>query len=275
VARPGPIYDNVIKYISEEGLTAFLRLLGVDGQVDPAPTNLPAAERFADLIAVVDGGAVHHVEFQTRPDPDMALRMLDYYVRIAQNRRYRGKPITQHLVLLGPGQDAGSWTRPDLIYRYRVWRLQDMDPGPLLAEPTLAPLAVLARSDGMPRAELYRQALVTAGRSLPAKRATRLREASAVLATLYLDQETIEQIWTDVMTAKLDDFPFASAFIEKGREQGLEQGLEQGRREGIARVLAVRFGDDARIEATAAALARRDDGYDLASTVPSLDDLDA
>jgi len=90
-----------------------------------------------------------HLEFQTRikSEPPLPLRMLDYWVRLF--RLYR-VPITQVVVLLLPPAEGTVietvFEIESTRHEYRVIRLWEEDPTPLLNDPALLPLASLAAS---------------------------------------------------------------------------------------------------------------------------------
>lgn len=74
--------------------------------------------------------------------------MLDYFVRLY--RQY-GCAIEQVVIFLKPTNSevvfTEQFTEGNTVHRYRVVRMWEQDPVPLLANPGLLPLAVLARTD--------------------------------------------------------------------------------------------------------------------------------
>lgn len=74
--------------------------------------------------------------------------MLDYWVRLY--RQYC-RPIEQVVIFLNPTNSEVVFTEEFAVgytvHRYRVVRMWEQDPTPLLANPGLLPLAVLARTD--------------------------------------------------------------------------------------------------------------------------------
>ncbi len=100
------------------------------------------------------------LEFQTLPgsEPPLPLRMLDYWLRLY--RQYRC-PIEQVIIFLKPTTSEAvfinEFTAANTWHRYRVIRLWEQDPAPLLADNALLPLAALARTDS-PRSLLQQVA---------------------------------------------------------------------------------------------------------------------
>ena len=78
-------YDSAIKCISPELSRDIATLvIGETPNLEPISESLPADERRADFIAKIVGceESLIHIEFQTRYDPRMPVRMLTYYARI-------------------------------------------------------------------------------------------------------------------------------------------------------------------------------------------------
>jgi predicted transposase YdaD len=123
-------FDNLCKYLSEKYPTDFATWLL--GQPPAAPvevlkTELSIEPIRADFVTFLSTQArILHLEFQVKvaTEPPLALRMLDYWVRLY--RRHR-RPITQVLILLRPPA-AGTvieteFRLEETHHRYRVLRL--------------------------------------------------------------------------------------------------------------------------------------------------------
>ncbi|MCF2972130.1 hypothetical protein L1047_13080 [Synechococcus sp. Nb3U1] len=80
-------YDNLCKALVELNPLPFVHwLIGQDPRTHSDSQN--RIVRRADLVSFLQVGTqVLHLEFQTDPDPEMPLRMLDYFVRL--RRQYR------------------------------------------------------------------------------------------------------------------------------------------------------------------------------------------
>jgi len=93
-------YDSAIKCISPE-LSADIAalVLGSKPDLKQISESLPSDERLVDFLAKMTGDeeSILHVEFQTRYDPHMPVRMLAYHARIVQ--RY-GLPVYPVVVYL-------------------------------------------------------------------------------------------------------------------------------------------------------------------------------
>lgn len=93
-------YDVAMKCISSE-FSRDLATLIFDRRLDlkPLSTALPSTEHRADFLAKVAGDEdfIIHIEFQTRYDPDMPLRMVSYYGRILYEHRLPIYPIVAYI----------------------------------------------------------------------------------------------------------------------------------------------------------------------------------
>lgn len=120
-------------------------------EIQLLPTELSLDPIRSDaLYFLPDRQYILHLEFQTVPasNPPLPLRMLDYSVRLY--RQYEC-PIEQVVIFLKQTTSfavyVDQFSFGNTTHRYRVVRLWEQEPAPLLASPALLPLAVLARTD--------------------------------------------------------------------------------------------------------------------------------
>ena len=87
--------------------------------------------RRGDVLAKTSDGRLHHVEFQTRNDPEMPFRMLEYYV--GYRRRWRDH-IEQVLLYAGkePLRMKDVFQSPTTRHAYRIVNVRELDGEPLL-----------------------------------------------------------------------------------------------------------------------------------------------
>jgi len=146
-------YDNICRYLAAEYPSPFVRwLLTVDEvEIQKLPIELSLEPIRTDALYLLpQRQQILHLEFQTIPasTPALPLRMLDYWVRLY--RQY-GYAIEQVVIFLRPTTAEAVYVDQFAVgstnHRYRVVRMWEQDPAPLLANPALLPLAVLARSD--------------------------------------------------------------------------------------------------------------------------------
>lgn len=141
-------YDNVLKYLAAEYPSSFIQsLLAIhDVEIQTLPTELGLDPIRADALYFLPQlQQIVHLEFQTglASTPPLPLRLLDYWVRLY--RQY-GYPIEQVVIFLKPTNASAVYVEQFAVgnttHRYRVVRLWEQDPAPLLANPALLPLAV-------------------------------------------------------------------------------------------------------------------------------------
>jgi predicted transposase/invertase (TIGR01784 family) len=193
--------DNLCKYLAEQSPRQFVQWLipdaATDNNIRVLKTELSNEPIRADALTLLQTtNRILHIEFQTKPDANMPFRMLDYWVRLY--RQYQCE-IQQIVVYLKPsGADAVFINRFDTTntqHQYRIIRLWEEEPEPLLADTGLLPLASLARTDN-PEVLLRRVAIqvdtIKAGdlqRSISA--------CCQVIAGLRFDRELIRSIFKE------------------------------------------------------------------------------
>ena len=97
------MYDDTCRFLAENFSADFASwLLGEPielTEIEPSELSLEPIRADA-LILLESEVTVLHLEFQTRPKPDIPFRMLDYRVRV--HRRYPNKTMRQVVVYLQP-----------------------------------------------------------------------------------------------------------------------------------------------------------------------------
>lgn len=135
-----------------------------------------------------------HLEFQTRPDPEIPFRMLDYRARVY--RRYRHKPMRQVVIYLK--QTGSNLVRQTsfMLERTRhdfdVIRLWEQPDALFLQYPGLIPFAVRGQTND-PEATLRQAAQAVKQIADPTTQAN-LTAAAAILAGLRLEDEVIYRL---------------------------------------------------------------------------------
>lgn len=152
-------YDSVLKFLIDEYTKPILTwLFNIDKNeaVVLLNTELNIEPIRADGVFFLEAGdKIIHLEFQTRPksDPPLPLRMLDYWVRLYRIYKLyqENKVIEQVIIFLRPDNSPKVFEDyfqvGETTHRYRVIRIWECDPTPLLSQPELLPLAVLAKSE--------------------------------------------------------------------------------------------------------------------------------
>ena len=136
-----------------------------------------------------------HLEFQTRPDPLIAERMLDDWIRL--HRRFH-RPIRQVVLHLKPTRSPLARIAHLAIGRTRhhftSLRLWEQDPAPLLADPALLPLAVLTRPQQGPAEQVLSQVRQQLQTIADPEQRRRTTSGCQLLAGLTFPQDVIQRL---------------------------------------------------------------------------------
>jgi predicted transposase YdaD len=285
---PGPIYDNALRLLARRDLVHVCHWLDLptsETAIIHRAESLPAATHYVDLIAEIAPQHLAHVEFVRSPDPAMTHRMLEYRARVmALHPRHR---LTQRVVVLAHGTVTPELLDPpQLTLRLNITYLRNEDPERLLANPSLAPLAVLAHAhDQDERAKLLLRSLAVIKTVTDPAHRHDLLHTAVTLAGIHLDAPTIEHLTLEAgMPFTLDEDTVAGrSLIARGEARGEARGLARGLARGEARervrtlasLMRRTFGDDPRIEPLAQNLAAlpHEQALDIALTAATLDDL--
>ena len=224
-------YDNVLKRLAQEYPAAFVQwLLAVDAvDIQKLPTELSLEPVRSDAVYFLPQlRQILHIEFQTEPhsNPAIPLRMLDYWVRLYRQHR---RPIEQVVIFLNPTTSEVVFTEEfavgNTVHRYRVIRMWEQEPAPLLANPGLLPLAVLARTDA-PTSLLQQVAELVEQIDEPQQQ----REISAyteILAGLKFDKNLIRRFLREELMRE-------SVIYQEIQQEALQRGVEQGQQQEAA-----------------------------------------
>ncbi|HEY9742194.1 MAG TPA: DUF4351 domain-containing protein [Coleofasciculaceae cyanobacterium] len=226
-------YDNVCRYLAAEYPAPFVRwLLDVDAiAIQPLPTELRIDPIRSDaLYFLPERQQILHLEFQTLPTsvPALPFRMLDYWVRLY--REYEC-PIEQVVIFLKETNSEAVYVEQfafgRTIHPYRVVRLWEQDPAPLLASPALLPLAVLAQTDS-PEV-LLEQVAEQIDMIEEPEQQQNISACVELLARLKFEKNFIQQFLREEL---MRESPLYQEILQEGVQQGLQQGLQQGKQQG-------------------------------------------
>lgn len=193
--------DNLCKYLAEQYPNEFISWLfpSETSSVHVLKTELSQEPIRADFLTLLQSSnLIFHLEFQTLPasDPPLPFRMLDYWVRLY--RQYRCE-VEQVVIFLKATTSEAAFTNEfnaaNTSHRYRIIRMWEQDPAPLLANPALLPLATLAQTDS-PQSLLAQVADRVANIEETQKRQN-LAACVYVLAGLRFDKSLIRQLFRE------------------------------------------------------------------------------
>jgi predicted transposase YdaD len=172
----------------------------------------------------------------------VGLRMIGYAVDF-----YRLCPdgeLEQVVLVLSrdQGEVPSSFFKAHTQHHFRVVYLPDTDPTLLLANPYLAPLAVLAKC-ASPNPEENLAKVATVIEAQPPELAAFLSPIAQILASKIFDKNIIRTYFSRM---QIRDFPLAQELIregiDKGRIEGVDTGIKLGLAQSVLNVLEARFG---------------------------------
>jgi predicted transposase YdaD len=264
--------------LSEENPNALCDWLGESRaqDVQVISSSFTAETLYADFVGQVAPDRVIHVEYITKPDREMAVRMVAYLAQLM--RRHPRCSITQYALVQGRGRlPSIDDPRTGFTLGHRTIYLRECDPAEMRTHPGLAGLAILAGSDDADTGDSLRIAIQRTQSGSEIQR-QRLVEAMADLASTRMDPTTVKQIIeeNDMSVQSVAAFYLDTRFGQEIHRQGREQGREQGSAEALAAMLRARFGRDPRVTEIArhlTAATDEDTSARLVFEATSLDDL--
>jgi len=203
-------------------------------------TEFQGTEADADGLLLIEaaGGEEYliHIEFQSKKDPFMPDRLLDYCLRA--RRKHGPLPIVSCVIYLRDGQvqeppEHWDWLNghPYMLFEYVCIKLWEIPREEVLAlkQPALLPLALLTKG------EVNRIIVKDMFEELLANKRYDLLPAGQTIAAWILRGTNLEWLKKEYrkMLDIFKDSPAYEWMTEDAREEGLAQGLAQGREEGL------------------------------------------
>ena len=235
------MFDTVCKFLVETFSTDFATwLLGKPATLtELSPSELSLEPIRADaLILLQSEETILHLEFQSRPDSNMAFRMADYRLRVY--RRFPEKAMRQVVIYLQPSpSDALYQTTfeiPGTRHEFEVIRLWEQPSSIFLSAPGLLPFTVLSATEDRP--DLLRQVARQIETLPEARLQSNVAASTAILAGLLLDKDLIQRILRkEMMQESVIYQDIKAEGLLEGRQEGLlegrQEGLLEGRQEGL------------------------------------------
>lgn len=220
-------YDNTLKYLVEQYPEQFIRwlLASEPRDIQILKTELNQEPIRADSVTFLQtANQILHIEFQTVPasTPPLPLRMLDYWVRLY--RQYNCD-IEQVVIFLKPTSSEAAFveqfTPRNTSHRYRVIRMWEQNPEPLLTSSALLPLATLAQTDSPE--SLLQQIAVQVSMIEETAIQQSISACTQLLAGLVFDTELVRQLFR---REDMRESVIYQEILQEGREEGREEGRQ-------------------------------------------------
>src|SRR5438876_3242043 len=140
-------FDTILKTLFQASCLRLLESLTNAPVREWINVEIPSARmNKLDLVAWLTDGRLYHLELQSGNDPEMAQRMLDYYLLLW--KRYGVAPV-QQLLYVGrrPLAMSGEIRHDKLTFHYPIIDMRELDSEIFLQSPTIADnlLAILCR----------------------------------------------------------------------------------------------------------------------------------
>jgi hypothetical protein len=258
-------------------MTGLLRVLGLPAAVDYLTVEFPKRNKaLPDLVVRLADGRILQIEFQSKNDPRIEWRCLEYWQLISE--QWPGSQVVQVVIYLGDGplKMASGITRGDLKFRFHVLNLQDVNADVFLSSQNdnERMLAVLCKS-AEPRATIA--AILGSWKHLPAKE-VREKIANLFVLSQLRKRDTIVKEESADMPVELDITENALYKIAKaaGEAQGAALGEARGEAKLLTKFLERRFGplpDAIRSRISAADVDALDQWADRMDTAQTLDEV--
>jgi hypothetical protein len=234
-------YDLIIKALVErykDQIASFVRGVAVSvEQVEDRDKEAVAVQRTSDVLLKVRENGYQYlmlVEFQSRPDRKMAMRLLEY---TAMHHRRHEVPVYPVVInLTGGGRQEGRYALEclDLTvvnFNYRQINLQDVAGRDFLYRGPvgLLPLVPLMRQDE-PLEAILGKCVSRLKEEIPGDEdRSILYLALGAFASLKFSKDLILKL---MEVNKLDTFPLFDGVREKWIDQGVQKGIQQGVHQG-------------------------------------------
>jgi predicted transposase/invertase (TIGR01784 family) len=242
------MYDNTCKYLAEKSPASFVRwLLNIEpGKISVLKTEIIPEPIEADtLVLLQTANQILHLEFQTVPysNPPIPLRMLEY--KAILTRKYR-LPIEQVVIFLKHTNSElvfeNQYQDDRTTHNYRIIRIWEENPAPLLVTPELLPLAALAQSDNPNN--LLKQVAQQVAIIEETEQRQNISACVFVLAGLRFEKKLIRQLFReDVMRESVTYQDILEQGVQQGMQRGVQQGMQRGEVAILQRLISRRFGE--------------------------------
>ncbi|MFB2936835.1 Rpn family recombination-promoting nuclease/putative transposase [Aerosakkonemataceae cyanobacterium BLCC-F154] len=236
-------FDNLCKYLAEKYPDKFATwLLGEPTtRVEVLKTELSLEPIRADSVTFLrTQSQILHLEFQVKvpSGKPMPLRMLNYFVRLYWQYNL---PVTQVLIWLQQTTNSAvfeSEFRQGLTsHGYQVIRMWEQSPEPLLQDPALLPMAVLAASDNA--TELLTQVASEVAKIESSVQRQEITASTEILAGLRFNKSLIRNLFREGI---MRESVIYQDILEEGRQEGRQEGKKEEALAMVMRPLTRRFG---------------------------------
>ncbi len=185
----------------------------------------------ADLLGETSGGKLVHIELQSGNDPNMPLRMLEYFV--GMYRRFARFP-RQAVLYVGeaPLRMEAGLESESFSFHYELVDIRDLDGEQLLASDQVGDnvIAILTRLSD--RTGAIHEIVAKISRLQPERREQALGPLLALAGLRGLEAAVEEEIKKMPIVIDILENKVLGREYKRGREVGAREGRQEGRQEG-------------------------------------------
>lgn len=206
------------------------------------PVELPQVSNLRmDLLGETAEEELLHIELQSTNEAQMALRMVEYQVRVI---RLYGRFARQ--IVLYVGQSALHMERelrgPRFSFAYEIFDIREVDAELLLASPSLSDNVISILGRLKDRREAVRRVLRKISQLSGIERADAFQQLSILAGLRKLGAEIKEEVKQMPILDNIMDHDLIGPAIRQGMQQGMQQGFEKGTRDVARHLIEKRFG---------------------------------
>lgn len=232
-------YDETVKELLQATHARLLGYLAGSAVRRWCNIELPTTQmRRVDLLAELENGRLFHLELQTRNDPNIGRRLLEYRLMIENQT----KMTPLHMVLyLGwePMRMSGVWESEGLCFLFRASDIRSLDPAPLLDSPSIEDRILLLLFGQVDARRQARECLQEISRMPHPERGNALAKLLITSGLRRLHTELREEIrHMPLLDHFLEDNPFIQDLFKEGKVEGQQEAVQ----ETVIAILAHRFG---------------------------------
>jgi predicted transposase YdaD len=220
-------YDVALKLLLQASTDALLRQLTGVSVARWLNVEMPQVlSSRVDLLGVTADEALVHIELQSTNDPDMALRMVEYLLRIY--RQFKKFPKQIVLYVGEPKLRMNSrLSGPESMFQYTLIDVRELDGARLLASTRVEDnfLAILTRLDDQPAA--VRQILTRIANLEKHARRDALAQFLIISGIRRLARTVTEEVHKMPILADIMDHEVLGPAIRQGRQDVLRRQLQK------------------------------------------------
>jgi predicted transposase YdaD len=193
--------------------------------------------RRVDLLGEAANGRLVHIELQSRNDPSMPLRMLEYGVMVARREGRYPKQVVLYVGKAPMRMERTYRSEDDLNFKFDLVDIRELDGERLLHSRGLGDnvLAILTGLGDNP--EAVRKIVSRIAKLDDEERQSTLQQLSILAGLREWEPLVREEVDRVPVTENILNHPAIRPAYRKGRREGREAGLEAGLKQGLQKGL--------------------------------------